>query len=272
LQRYGIVLIFFVFLVFNKEAAGKDGILVSVLPQKFFVEKIVKKSFRVTALVPKGSSPASYSLKPYQIKAIKNAKLYFTTGVPFEKNWIPKIKSYNPHIKIVSLSKGMELTNKDPHIWLSPPLVILQARNILQEILKINPEKSKEYFENYLAFLKELNDIDLKIMKMLSKTHKKSFMVYHPSFGYFAKAYGLHQISIEKGGKKPKATEIEKALNTAKELGINTIFVFPQFPKKSAVFLARKIGAKVEIIDPLEYKWSKNILKVAEKIAKACSN
>ena len=33
--------------------------------------------------------------------------------------------------------------------------------------------------------------------------------------------------------------------NTAKELGINTIFVFPQFPKKSAVFLARKIGAKV---------------------------
>ncbi|WP_187647265.1 metal ABC transporter solute-binding protein, Zn/Mn family [Nitrosophilus labii] len=271
---------------------ANETICVSILPQKFFVKKITKDRFDIEVMVPPGSSPATYGVKPKQLKSIKKAKIYFAIGVPFERAWLKRFKSVNEHLKIVDSGKYVKKIpmihhhhdehdehdekehkheNLDPHIWMAPPLVMLQARVILEEIVKIDPKNEDFYIKNYKEFIKELAAIDTQILKRLKNIKQKEFIVYHPSFGYFAYVYGLKQIAIEKEGKEPTAKYLKKIVDFAKKEKIKVIFVEPQFSKKSAMFLAKKIGAKVETIDPLSYEWDKNIFKVVEAIEKANS-
>ncbi len=262
---------------------AKDIITVSILPQKFFVQKIVKDRFDVEVMVRPGNSPATYSVKPKQLQMLKNSKIYFSIGVPFEKAWLKRFKSVNPNLKIVDMGKyvkrfPMEEGQKDkhqgldPHIWLSPPLVALQARAILEEVIKLDRKNSSFYIKNYKKFIQEIVDIDTQIIQMMQNLKRKKFFVFHPSFGYFARVYGLKQIAIEKEGKSPKAQYLKKVANIAKKEHIKVIFIEPQFPKRSALLIARMTNAKVQTINPLAFEWDKNILEVAKAIEEANSN
>ncbi|WP_281951426.1 metal ABC transporter solute-binding protein, Zn/Mn family [Nitrosophilus kaiyonis] len=282
---------FLIFLLFLGSLFAKDMIAVSILPQKFFVKKIVEDRFDIEVMVPPGSSPATYSVKPQQLLSLKKAKIYFSTGVPFEKAWLKRFKSANKSLKIVDIGKYIKKFPMqehhhegehehhhehekilDPHIWLSPPLVILQARVILEEICKIDPKNKDFYLKNYQKFSNELTNLDTKIFKKLFNLKKREFIVYHPSFGYFARSYNLKQIAIEKEGKEPTIKYLKRVIDIAKKKNIKVVFVEPQFSKKSAKFIASKIGGEVLEIDPLNENWDKNILKVVEAIERANSN
>jgi len=274
---------FLLILIFITSIWAKDIIAVSILPQKFPVEKIVKDRFLVEVMVPPGSSPATYNVKPNQLLSIKKARLYFSIGVPFERAWIDRFKSVNKKLKIVDSAKYIKkipiLHHEhkhehhkeilDPHIWLSPPLVMLQARVILEEVCKIDPKNMEYYQKNYKDFINELVNIDMKIMNMLKDVKKREFIVYHPSFGYLAHTYDLKQIAIEKEGKEPTIKYLKRVIDFAKRHNIKVIFVEPQFSKKSAKFIAQKINGKVVSIDPLSQEWDKNIINIILAIKEA---
>jgi zinc transport system substrate-binding protein len=264
-------------------------VCVSIPPQAYFVDKIAGDHATVTVLIPPGSSPATYTPKPSQIKAIKDAQIYFTIGVPFEKNWLERFKSINPDLKIIDMTKGIKkepLHNPlvhhdnthedkhhhgtlDPHVWLSPKLALILAKNVADTLSKEDSAHQKTYEENYKAFAKSLKRLEAKISKILKGVKQKTFIVFHPSFGYFAKAFGLQQVAIEKEGKEPSLRYIKRVIDFAKKNHIKTIFVEPQFSQKSARYIAKQIGGKVIPIDPLAYDWDKNLLEIAQSFEKA---
>ncbi len=189
-----------------------------------------------------------------------------------------KFISVNPGISIIHTQKGIEKSPmgednhshgiKDPHIWLSPPLVMIQARNILAGLLSADPAHKSFYMENYKNFIKEAAGLDVEILSIFAKIKKhKKFMVYHPSWGYFAKSYGLHMIPIENQGKAPKPAMLKSLIIEAEKYNIKTLFVQPQFSRKSAQMIARAIHGKVIAIDPLSPAWASNLKDVALKIA-----
>ena len=92
-------------------------------------------------------------------------------------------------------------------------------------------------------------------------------MVFHPSWGYFAKRYDLEQISIEIQGKEPKPNELVELVKDAKVHNIKIIFVSPQFSQKSAKTIAQNIGGNVVDIDSLSENWANDLLKTANEIA-----
>ena len=268
------------FVLFALPILAKETLLVSILPQKYFIDQIAKDRFEVVALIPKGASPATYSLKPSQLLQIKKAKLYFTIGVPFERAWKDRILGTNPKLRLIDSTKYIRLYPigehehhkdhvkelLDPHVWLAPNLVEQIARVLLEELVRLDPAHQKEYFENYKAFIAKIAQIDTKIFSMVLHSHTKAFLISHPSLGYFARSYGLKQLPIEAGGKEPKMARLIHLIQKAKELGIRVIFIEPQFPQKSAQFLAKKLGAKVTLIDPLAQDWEQNILRIVRAI------
>ena len=245
-------------------------ISVSILPQKQIVQSITKDKAKINVMVPKGSSPAVYEPKVSQLLKLKNSKLYFSIGVPFEKNWLKKFKGVNKNLKIIDMGRFVKREYlgkkgiKDPHIWLSPIYLIVEARAVLREVVKYDP-KNREYYEkNYEEFVSKVTDLDIKVMNILKLKKQKKFIVFHPSFGYFAKAYGLKQIAIEKEGKEPSFKYLAKVIQLAKSNAIKTIFVAPEFSQKSAKFIAQKIGGKVVSISPLNENVIQNILTIAK--------
>jgi zinc transport system substrate-binding protein len=153
----------------------------------------------------------------------------------------------------------------DPHIWLSPPLVKIQARTVLAALQEADPQHRSVYQANFNAFKAQVDQLDADLKKTFAGKAGLQFMVFHPAWGYFAHAYGLKQVPIEIEGKDPKPAQLKALIQHARENGIKVVFVQPQFSTKNAELVAREIGGQVAFADPLAEDWMANLRRVANK-------
>jgi zinc transport system substrate-binding protein len=290
----------------HHHGAATDSIpvFVSIIPQVYFVQQIGKNRVDVQAMVQPGANPATYEPKPRQMAVLSSARAYFAIGVAFEKTWLPKIAAANPRMEIVHTDQGIDkipmsahhhevqesgprekaaLDEKgaahgsdndfhdalDPHIWLSPPLVKKQAQNILIGLQEFDPSRAAFYQANYRAFISRIDELDAELKDTFAGRRGLQFMVFHPAWGYFAKAYGLVQVPVEIEGKSPKPAQLKALIEHARKKGIGVVFAQPQFSAKSAGIIAREIGGQVVFADPLAKDWMVNLTVVAGKFKNA---
>jgi zinc transport system substrate-binding protein len=262
---------------------GPLEVAVSILPQKYFAEKIGGNHVSVTVMVPPGADPHVYEPRPRQIIELSRSKLYFSIGVPFENAWLTRFKSANTKLVFVQTDRGIvkiplsateshshnshdsQEGGLDPHIWLSPPLVKTIALTMRDALVLADPAHAADYRANSDAFLKEIEALDRYLRTQFSTGgDRRRFMVFHPAWGYFAETYHLAQIPVEIDGKEPKPSEIVQLIKMARKEGITAVFVQPQFSARTAKTIAGDIGGKLIIADDLAEDWDHNLRAVAE--------
>jgi zinc transport system substrate-binding protein len=268
----------------NVKAEKNLPVFVSIQPQKYFVQQIGQGLVDVEVMVPAGADPHIYEPKPQQMVALSKARLYFAIGMqPFENAWLKRIVSSNPDLIVVHTDRGIQKIpmisgphkadqhpgELDPHIWLSPPLVMKQAQTILNALVEIDPASRAFYENNYKAFVSKLATLDADLKKFFVGKQGFQFMVLHPAWGYFAHTYGLKQVPVEIEGKDPKPAQLKELIEHARQNRIKIIFVQPQFSPRSAKLVAKEIGGEVVFADPLAANWSDNLREVAEKFKSA---
>ena len=260
-------------------------VFVSILPQKYFVERIGGEQVKVEVMVNPGESPATFNPNPKKMSLLSQAKLYFSIGVPFETIWIDRIQSIHSNLQFVPLhdeahdKSGTDQGHghpsrhshgsSDPHIWTSPAKVKLMAKKIKETLVRAEPQKEKYFEANLRAFHNDLDALDRDIREILARSDNHRFLVFHPAWSYFAEDYGLEQISIEDGGKEPGARTLQKIIEKGKKLGIKVIFVQKQFSLSIAKKIAKMIGATVREMDPLAEDYLENMRLTATAISGA---
>ena len=260
-------------------------VFVSILPQKYFVERIGGEQVKVEVMVNPGESPATFNPNPKKMSLLSQAKLYFSIGVPFETIWIERIQSIHSNLQFVPLhdeahdKSGTDQGHghpsrhshgsSDPHIWTSPAKVKLMAKKIKETLVRAEPQKEKYFEANLRAFHNDLDALDRDIREILARSDNHRFLVFHPAWSYFAEDYGLEQISIEDGGKEPGARTLQKIIEKGKKLGIKVIFVQKQFSLSIAKKIAKMIGATIREMDPLAEDYLKNMRLTATAISGA---
>jgi zinc transport system substrate-binding protein len=285
-------------------AGEKLSLFVSVAPQKYFVQQIGKDLVDVQIMVQPGASPATYEPRPRQMAELAKAQAYFAIGVPFEDTWLKRIAAANPAMTVVHTDQGIDKrpmaahhlhdeagedhpegapsskedhrhageqrhSGLDPHIWLSPPLVRIQARTILSALQVIDPAHQNVYETNFGQFLSRIDQLDSQLRQTFADRQGLKFIVFHPAWGYFAQAYGIEQVPIEIEGKDPKPAQLQELISYARKAGIKVVFVQPQFSTKSARLVAQEIGGQVAFADPLAEDWMANLRTVALKFQAA---
>ncbi len=265
-------------------------VTVSILPQRYFVQRIVGDNYRVNVMIPPGHSPATYEPTPREMKTVSESVLYFRIGhIAFEGAWMDKIASLNKGMKVVDTSVGVSLITGagphshgesedghhhdghhghggiDPHIWLSPSAVKIQLKHILDAFMEFEtaPGNRALYETNYRDFAADIETLQAGNEAILAPLAGKKFMVYHPAWSYFAREYGLVQFPIEMEGKTPGAADMKRIIDTAKRENIRVIFVQRQFDSNSARAVANEIEGKVIAMDPLAPDWLENMKKIA---------
>lgn len=347
--------------------AAPIPVYVSILPQKYFVERIGGDYVDVSVMVQPGASPATYEPKPSQMARLSNARLYFAIGVPFEAAWLQRIQTANPDMKLIRMDaditklpmaehthvdhQAVETNGKhhehdahehdahnhnsheghqnaeghtehhdtamhaeedshehmassathhdddhhdeagmhhehddpahqsvmedhhglDPHVWLSPMLAKHMAESVKRALVRAVPEQAPLFRRNFRQLEKDIDALDMELNGIFADipAEKRVFMVFHPSWGYFAMNYNLKQIPIEYEGKEPTPKILGSLMETANATGIRTIFVQPQFSQKSAQTIARHIGGDVVTADPLSEDWAQNLRTVAAGLAES---
>jgi len=254
----------------------KATVTVSVVPQKFFVDRIAGSWLEVNVMVPVGASPATYEPTPMQMKSLSHSRAYFKIGhIGFEKAWMHKLESLNPAMKVIDTSKDLELIVEEefdtkhtddhghshshegynPHIWLSPKLVKSQAKVIFKSLCDMYPNYKQEMTQNLAVFIQQIDSTELELNHQLLNAQGTPFIVYHPVWNYLARDYNLNQISIEHNGKEASANKLKTIIDFAKEKNIKIIFAQKEFNGSQAKSIAEEINGKVVFLNPLEYNW-----------------
>lgn len=285
-------------LMFAGVMMAKPIIAVSIPMQKEFVEKIAKGEYEVIALVKPGVNPHDFEPKFSDVKSVNQAKAYFSIGIEFEEQWLKRFANQNKAMKIYPSNVGVEVINfgnmeehdghghdghddhneeeashhsheshenGDTHIWLSLSNAKIIARNIYEGLKAINPKG--KYESNYQALIRDIENLDKQLKEALRGLPKnQKFVVFHPMLGYFARDYGLEEVSIEVEGKTPTIKDMMEVVEVIKKENLKIIFAQPEFSTKAAEFIAKESGAKLGYFSPLETPWGKNLLDFAKKL------
>jgi zinc transport system substrate-binding protein len=269
---------------------GPLNVTVSILPQKYFVERIGDKHVTVNVMVEPGASPATYEPKPEQLAALSEAVAYFSIGVPFESAWLDRIAAVNSDMLMIDTTEGInrvpidahykvelggrpesDAEGRDPHIWLSPTLVKTQAQTIHKALIELDPAQEAEYKADLDSFVEDIDRLIAEIEDTLEGVTRRKFMVFHPAWGYFGDDFELEMIPIEVGGQEPSPAELAHLITTAQEEAVRVIFAQPEFSTKDAETIAKEIGGRVLLISPLAPDWLDNLRRVADTFAEALS-
>ncbi|TVR73077.1 MAG: zinc ABC transporter substrate-binding protein [Marinilabiliales bacterium] len=259
----------------------KPVITVSIVPQKYFVERIAGDRFDINILVPPGAEPETYEPTPRQMQEVANSLVYFRIGyIEFERTVLRNLGTAGNGPLVVNTAYGMDLIaadivdhgdhvhlyGVDPHIWLTAPGVKIQAGNMLDALVEADPDNAPLYNENYNNFALELDRLHAELTGKLNGLSRRTFIVFHPALGYFARDYDLTQISIEEEGKNPTVANMRKVVDIARQEGISDVFIQMEFERENARAVARELGGDVIELKPLSANWSANMREMADKI------
>ncbi|MBI4387884.1 MAG: zinc ABC transporter substrate-binding protein [Candidatus Omnitrophica bacterium] len=266
---------------FAETPQEKINVTVSIPPLAQFVEQVAGDYATVQIMVRPGANPHAYEPAPSQLRGLVRSQLYVAvgSGIEFEVVWLEKLKAINPKMKVYKVAGETSLSpdrtngekhdhgNLDPHVWLSLRRAVEMVQKIKITMIQIDPKHQLQYERNAAVFTKTLTELDLEAIKLFQGFHGRSFLVYHPAWAYFARDYGLKEIVIEENGKEPSVAHMAKVIKMARDEGIKTVIVSPQFSEKSAQVVAREISGRIIVADDLAQDYIGNMRQLIHQLA-----
>ena len=262
------------------QQSEKPVITVTLEPLRYFTEAIAGDCFEVVSMVPKGSSPESYDPTPQQLVNLSKSQAYLRIGyIGFEQAWMKKLEANYPTMKVYDTSKGVNLIRAEghwhgnhyheggvePHIWNSTSNASVIADNIYAALCEMDADHQPEYKQRLDSLKQVIARTDADVRTLLANADS-TFLIYHPALSYFARDYGLHQISIEEGGKEPSPATLKTLIETCRREGAQVIFVQQEFDQRNAQLIADELGIEIVPINPLSHDWAEEMLRVANAL------
>lgn len=291
---------------FAKGSKTPLAVTVSIPPQKYFLEKIGGEDVTVTVMAARGQDPHTYEPTAAQMEGITKTELYFTIGVPFETQWVPKFHSLNLSMRVVDLlsaipriegkpdlalrdtlpGKGHDhehghdhegaghvrhhhgLDTDDPHAWLSP-LDMMHAIPLITNALAERLPEKKEAFENRAKDLcGDIIALNSEISALFAGLKNRTFMTFHQGWAHYAHAFALREVSVELEGREPGSKSMAMLMDFAKANNIRVVVADPMTSRSSVEAIARNINATVMQANPLAEDWPGALREFSGKLAK----
>ena len=262
------------------QKSEKPILTVTLEPLRYFTEAIAGDNYEVVSMVPKGSSPESYDPTPQQLVNLSKSQAYLRIGyIGFEQAWMKKLEANCPNMKVYDTSKGIDLIRDkghwhgdhfheggvEPHVWNSTQNALIIADNIYQALCELDSTHQEDYQKRLDVLKQTIRQTDANVRTLLENADS-TFLIYHPALSYFARDYGLKQISIEEGGKEPSPTQLKALIETCRNENVHTIFVQQEFDQRNAQLIAHELGVNIVSINPLSYDWVKEMIRIAEAL------
>ena len=261
----------------STKQSEKPILTVTLEPLRYFTEAIAGEHFEVISMVPKGSSPESYDPTPGQLVNLSQSEAYLRIGyIGFELAWMEKLQENCPDMKVYDTSQGVDLIRGEghwhgdhfheggvePHIWNSTRNALVIAENICTALCELDAIHQEDYKKRLDELKQTIAQTDSIIRTHLADADS-TFLIYHPALSYFARDYGLKQLSIEEGGKEPSPAQLKDLIETCRKENAHTIFVQQEFDQRNAQLSANELGVNIVSINPLSYDWAEEMVRVA---------
>lgn len=273
---FAIIVIFALLNFGQKETnnSSKIKVVTSFYPLYFFTTEIAGDKASITNLTPSGAEPHEYEPTARDMVNIESSNLLILNGGGLE-GWGENVQSNLNKDKNKIVIAGEGLATKtiieeekhegvarennsndgiDPHIWLSPILAKQMVDNIESGFSEVDPNNSSYYKSNAEILKNNLSILDEEFKKGLTTCGSKNIITSHSAFAYLASSYGLNQVSIAglSSEEEPSSKEMAEITNFAKNNNVKYIFFESLISPKLSETIAREVGAKTLVLNPIE--------------------
>lgn len=260
---------------------GKLNVVTSFYPMYEFTKQVAGDHANVIALIPPGAEPHDWEPSAKDMKQLKDANVFVYNGIV--EGWAEQaLKSAeNKNRVVVEAIKGIELMEGlpedehaedhkeedkdhkeeehgdeilDPHVWLTPVLAQKEIEAIVIGLTQADPAHKEDYRKNADVYIGKLKALDESFKTGLKNVKRKEFVTQHAAFGYLAKEYGLTQVPIAglSPEEEPAPDKMAEIIKFAKDNNVQTIFFETLVDPKVANTIAKEVGAKTDVLNPLE--------------------
>lgn len=264
-------------------AQEKPIVLVSIPPQIWLVRELVGDRVDVHCLLPVGANPHTYEPDIRQLRTLSKARLALPIGLPFDRLFLQKAKHLNPALLSIPVDTNIAKIAEDdahhhehgeacsengydPHIWLSPRRFAGIATNTACALATLMPSQASDLSNRLMRVTQTIHAVEQQAQKKLAPFAGMLWVVYHPSWRYFASDYNLHILTVELDGKSPSSRHIITIVKQARAAHVKAVFTEPQYDKRYAHAVADPLNARVEVIDPLQEDWPLLMQTLLEKL------
>lgn len=260
-------------------------VVAALYPLQYVTERVGGDATRVAGLTQPGVEPHDLELSPRQVGEVSDAELivYLRGFQPAVDEAVDQsggdrtfdVATVQPLLDAAAgghdhadeddhageaagahepEATGDESGTKDPHVWLDPTRLATIAERLAERLGELDPERAAGYTERAAALRVELEKLDREYVEGLRDCQRREIVASHAAFGYLAARYGLEQIGISglSPENEPSPQRLAEVAEEARAHAATTIFFETLVSPKVAETIAREVGARTAVLDPIE--------------------
>lgn len=234
-------------------AEGKVSVVAAFYPLQFLAQRIGGDRVYVVNLVKPGAEPHDLELAPRDVGLISEADV-----VVYLHGFQPAVdEAIIGEAKRTSLDIATVqplINGGDPHVWLDPVRFAAIGDRLAERLAAVDPGSAADYQRRAANLRHDLDALDTEFENGLKHCQRQEIVTSHEAFGYLAQRYKLSQISISglNPDEEPSARRLADVSDLAQAHGVTTIFFESLVSPKVADTLAREVGARTAVLDPIE--------------------
>jgi zinc transport system substrate-binding protein len=253
------------------KADGRLAVVTAFYPLEFLSRRIGGDAVTVSTLTKPGAEPHDVELNPRQVGRIVDAGLVVhlrgfqpavdaavaqeAAGRAFDAASVVALLPVSGKADSAPGAEHAETTGGlDPHVWLDPVRLATIADRLAERMGRADPAHAGGYTTRAAALHAELDTLNAEYAAGLRDCARREIVTSHSAFGYLAARYGLNQLGITgiSPEAEPSARRLGEVAAEARATGTTTIFFETLASPKVAETIARTVGARAAVLDPLE--------------------
>jgi len=253
-------------------------VVTTFLPITLFTRAVAGDCAMVTALIPPSTGPHEFQAKPGDLAALRQARVLVKNGLEME-GFLNKLvaSAGNSKLAVIDSSRGITTIDSpeeeaehghkhgedevhghahgavNPHIWLDPLRAVQQVNTIRDGLIKADPSCAEGYKRNAAAYITQLRQLNSEIAGKLKPYSGKTFIAFHDFAPYFADRYGLKaEFLVDVPEINPTPADLQRVAAEVRTTQLKALLSEPQEGQRSFNTLAKDLGVKISVFDPLE--------------------
>lgn len=251
-------------------SASEFKVVTTVKPLSLIVQELTDGAADSETLLPPGTSPHDYALRPSDVKKLRDADLVVWVGPELELFLVKMLADSSNSLALTEqhtidlrhYDEGVEIKHDDhshnhdgvdPHLWLGPKQAIQAAKVISEALIKFDPLHKNRYEDNLSQFVSEVEQAINELNTELKPLADRGYYVFHDGYGYFEEQFGLNNLGhfTVDPDRRPGAKTLVSIRRSLQDKQAQCVFSEPQF--SPAVVKSVVSGTEVNIgtLDPM---------------------
>jgi ABC-type Zn uptake system ZnuABC Zn-binding protein ZnuA len=237
-------------------AQARPQVAATIYPLYDIAREVTAGVADVVLILPPGASPHTFEPTPAGVRRLAACRAVFMIGHGLD-DWAARMAAGVGVRQVLVVDEGIILRHAgsapDPHYWLAVANAKIIAGHVAAEIARLAPDQTRRLRRTLTAYLARLDSTDAEIRNTLADLETRKIATFHDAFGYFAAAYDLDVAATFEPypGKEPGPRWVRDFQRAVRATGLRVVFVEPQLAAAPLRAIARDLGVKLEVLDPL---------------------